>query len=57
MPDLLTEVERRSLAGEILRHIQEESIDPPIGAEAEGVLSQLKSDPLQLEKNLSKIRA
>jgi len=45
------------VAGEILRHIREESIDPPIGAEAEGVLSQLQSDPLQLEKNLSKIRA
>ncbi len=53
VPKMTTEF----VAGEILRHIREESIDPPIGAEAEGVLSQLQSDPLQLEKNLSKIRA
>ena len=45
------------VAGEILRHIREESIDPPIGEEAERVLSQLKSDPMDLERALSKIRA
>jgi len=33
------------VAGEILRHIREESIDPPIGEEAMGVLEGLKSVP------------
>jgi len=45
------------VAGEILRHIREESIDPPIGEEATGVLDGLKNDPLGLEKMLSQIRA
>jgi NAD(P)-dependent dehydrogenase (short-subunit alcohol dehydrogenase family) len=45
------------VAGEILGHIREESIDPPIGEEAERVLADLKSDPLQLERFLSTIRA
>jgi short-subunit dehydrogenase len=45
------------VAGEILRHIREESIDPPIGEEAVGVLDGLKNDPLGLEKMLSQIRA
>ncbi len=45
------------VAGEILRHIREESIDPPIGEQAEGVLEGLKNDPLGLEKTLSQIRA
>jgi short-subunit dehydrogenase len=45
------------VAGEILRHIREESIDPPIGEEAVGVLDGLKNDPLGLEKMLSSIRA
>lgn len=45
------------VAGEILRHIREESIDPPIGEEAEKVLEGLKRDPLALEKMLSDIRA
>jgi short-subunit dehydrogenase len=45
------------VAGEILRHIREESIDPPIGEEAEGVLEGLRNDPLALEKMLSSIRA
>lgn len=45
------------VAGEILRHIRAESIDPPIGQEAEHVLEQLKIDPLALEKMLSQIRA
>src|SRR5947207_8951622 len=31
------------VAGEILRHIRAESIDPPIGEEAEGVLEGLKN--------------
>jgi NAD(P)-dependent dehydrogenase (short-subunit alcohol dehydrogenase family) len=45
------------VAGEILRHIREESIDPPIGEEAVGVLDGLKNDPLGLEKILSQVRA
>lgn len=45
------------VAGEILRHIREESIDPPIGEEAERVLEGLKTDPIALEKMLSQIRA
>ena len=45
------------VAGEILRHIREESIDPPIGEEAEGVLARLKEDPGGLEEFLSTIRA
>jgi short-subunit dehydrogenase len=53
VPKMTTEF----VAGEILRHIREESIDPPIGEEAEGILSQLKTDPVGLEKALSKIHA
>ena len=45
------------VAGEILRHIREETIDPPIGEEAEKVLAGLRNDPLALEKMLAQIRA
>ena len=45
------------VAGEILRHIREQSIDPPIGEEAEKVLEGLRTDPAGLEKMLSQIRA
>jgi short-subunit dehydrogenase len=45
------------VAGEILRHIREESIDPPIGEEAEGIVQALRSDPVALEEMLSRIRA
>jgi short-subunit dehydrogenase len=45
------------VAGEILRHIRAETIDPPIGAEAERVLESLRNDPSGLEKMLSQIRA
>ena len=45
------------VAGEILRHIREESIDPPIGEEAMGVLEGLENDPIGLEKMLSQVRA
>ena len=45
------------VANEILRHIREESIDPPIGEEAEKVLEGLRTDPDALEKMLSQIRA
>ena len=53
VPKMTTEF----VADEILRHIREESIDPPIGEEARGVLEGLKNDPLGLEKMLSQIRA
>ncbi len=45
------------VAGEILRHIREETIDPPIGAEAEGVLERLLKDPVAMEKMIGQIRA
>jgi short-subunit dehydrogenase len=45
------------VATEILRHIREESVDPPIGEEAEKVLESLRNDPAGLEKMLSHIRA
>ena len=45
------------VAAEILRHIREESVDPPIGAEAERVLEGLRNDPVGLEKMLSQIKA
>jgi len=45
------------VAGEILRHIREETIDPPIGEEAEQVLESLRTDPAGLEKMLSQIRS
>jgi short-subunit dehydrogenase len=48
---------REFVAGEILRHIREEAIDPPIGEEAEGVLARLREDPGGLEEFLSTIRA
>src|SRR5437870_90196 len=53
VPKMTTEF----VADEILRHIHEESIDPPIGKEAERVLEGLRNDPLGLEKMLSQIRA
>jgi short-subunit dehydrogenase len=53
VPKMTTEF----VAGEILRHIREQSIDPPIGEEAENVLEGLQSDPTGLEKLLSSIRA
>jgi short-subunit dehydrogenase len=45
------------VAGEILRHIREESIDPPIGEEAEGILKALRDDPIALDMTLSPIKA
>ncbi len=45
------------VAGEILRHIREETIDPPIGEEAEKVLDGLRNDPVALEQMFAKIRA
>jgi len=53
VPKMTTEF----VAGEILRHIREQSIDPPIGEEAEGVLEGLRGDPAGLEKILNQIRA
>ena len=45
------------VASEILRHIRAESIDPPIGEEAKGILDGLRNDPVALEEMLSQIRA
>jgi hypothetical protein len=45
------------VAAEILRAIREESIDPPIGDEAQGILQGLLKDPRGVEKMLSQIRA
>ena len=53
VPKMTTEF----VAGEILRHIREESIDPPIGEEAEGVLESVRRDPAALERMLSEIKA
>ena len=53
VPKMATEF----VASEILRHIREESIDPPIGEEAEGVLEGLRNDPVALEERLSHLRA
>lgn len=52
VPKMTTEF----VAAEILRHIREESIDPPIGEEAERVLEGLRNDPIGLEQMLSQIR-
>ena len=53
VPKMTTEF----VAGEILRHIREETIDPPIGEEAEGILDGLLKDPLAMEKMFAQIRA
>jgi short-subunit dehydrogenase len=53
IPKMTTEF----VAAEVLRHIREESIDPPIGEEAEKVLEGLRNDPVALEEILSQIRA
>jgi NAD(P)-dependent dehydrogenase (short-subunit alcohol dehydrogenase family) len=45
------------VAGEILRHIREETIDPPIGEEAKGILDGLLKDPLAMEKMFAQVRA
>lgn len=53
VPKMTTEF----VAGEILRHISEETIDPPIGEEAEGILQGLLKDPLAIEKMFGQVRA
>jgi short-subunit dehydrogenase len=45
------------VAAEVLRHIREETIDPPIGEEAQGLLDGLLNDPVAVEKMISQIRA
>ena len=45
------------VAGEILRHIREETIDPPIGEEAKEILAGLLKDPVAMEKMFAQIRA
>src|SRR6266704_2327427 len=41
------------VAGEILRIIREEPIDPPIGDEARGILEGLAKDPLSMEQTFA----
>ncbi|HSP61867.1 MAG TPA: SDR family NAD(P)-dependent oxidoreductase [Pyrinomonadaceae bacterium] len=53
VPKMTTEF----VAEEILRHIREETIDPPIGEEAEGIIDGLLKDPAGLEKMFAQIRA
>jgi hypothetical protein len=53
VPKMTTEF----VAGEILRHIREETVDPPIGEEAEGILDGLLKDPEAMEKMFAKIKA
>lgn len=53
VPKMTTEF----VAGEILRHIREETIDPPIGEEAEGILDGLLKDPVAMERMFAQIRA
>jgi NAD(P)-dependent dehydrogenase (short-subunit alcohol dehydrogenase family) len=53
VPKMTTEF----VAGEILRYIREETIDPPIGEEAEGILEGLLKDPVAMEKMFGQIRA
>lgn len=53
VPKMTTEF----VAAEILRHIRAETIDPPIGEEAEQVLEGLRTDSAELEKTLAQIRA
>ena len=45
------------VANEILRHIRAESVDPPIGAEAEGIMEGLRTNAAELERMLSQIKA
>jgi short-subunit dehydrogenase len=45
------------VAGEIIEAIREEKHDPPIGDEAERVVSGVAKDPIGLEKMLSGYRA
>ena len=53
VPKMTTEF----VAGEILRHIREETIDPPIGEEAEGILDGLLKDPAAMERMIGQIKA
>jgi short-subunit dehydrogenase len=53
VPKMTTEF----VAGEILRHIREETVDPPIGEEAKGIFDGLLNDPVAMEKMIGKIRA
>ena len=53
VPKMTTEF----VAGEILRHIREETIDPPIGEEAKEILAGLLKDPVAMEKMFAQIRA
>src|SRR5258708_2825308 len=53
VPKMTTEF----VAGEILRDVSAETIDPPIGDEAIGILDGLLKDPVAMEKMFAQIRA
>jgi short-subunit dehydrogenase len=53
VPKMTTEF----VAAEILRHVRAETIDPPIGDEAAGILEGLLKDPVAMEKMIGQIRA
>jgi NAD(P)-dependent dehydrogenase (short-subunit alcohol dehydrogenase family) len=53
VPKMTTEF----VAAEILRHVREETIDPPIGEAARGILDGLLKDPNGMEKVFAEIRA
>lgn len=53
VPKMTTEF----VASEVLRHVREETIDPPIGEEAKGLLDGLLNDPAGIEKMIGQIRA
>ena len=44
------------VATEILKAVREETIDPPIGDEAQGIFEGLTKDPLGMEKMFAEIR-
>jgi hypothetical protein len=53
VPKMTTEF----VAAEILRYIHEETIDPPIGEEARGILDGLLTDPNGMEQVFAQVRA
>jgi short-subunit dehydrogenase len=53
----VSKLTKEFVASEILKVIRDESLDPPIGEEAQGVLVGLAKDPEGMEKMLASIRA
>jgi hypothetical protein len=53
----MSKMGKEFVAGEILEALREEKHDPPIGDEAQGVLSALSKDQIGFEKMLAQYRA